>query len=130
MFLRSRQQVRHRPTPAVQSPYQHCVDFTAARGLQQFLTRLSLRRTRANLADLQGDLPTSPDGILPHGTALYGQCLLIVGGHAGVEARSEHFWMFSCLAENVVGFYLLGSPLYRHFGASPSHGRRRSFPAR
>ncbi len=33
-FLQGRQQVRHRPPPPIQSPYQYHVDFAAARRLQ------------------------------------------------------------------------------------------------
>jgi len=51
-FLKSRQQVRNGPAPAVQPPYQHHVDFAAARGLQQLLSLLPLGSTRTNFFDL------------------------------------------------------------------------------
>jgi hypothetical protein len=32
-----------------------------------------------------------PGGILPHGAVLHRQSLLVVCGHAGIEAGAEHF---------------------------------------
>ena len=40
-LLKCRQQICYRATPAVQSPYQHQVDVSAARRLQQFLAGFS-----------------------------------------------------------------------------------------
>ena len=51
-FLKGCQQIRYRPAPAVQPPYQHDVDLAAAGGLQQFLTSFSLGRTGADLTDV------------------------------------------------------------------------------
>jgi hypothetical protein len=56
--------------------------------------------------------------------------LLSVGGNAGVQAGAEHFRRFPCLAKNVFGFCLIGGRFGGHFGASPNHGRSRSFSAR
>jgi len=58
-FLERCQQIGNRPAPAVQPPYQHDIDLSAAGGLQQFLTSFSLGRTRANLKDLHGDRPAA-----------------------------------------------------------------------
>ena len=129
-FLERRQQIRYRPAPAVQPPDQHHIDLPAAGGLQQFLTSFSLGRPGANLADLHGDRPAAPGGILPHGATLHRKRLLIVGGNAGVQAGAEHFRRFPCLAKNVIGFCLWRSPFCGHFGVSPNHGRSRSFSAR
>ena len=51
-FLKGCQQIRYRPAPAVQPPYQHDIDLAAACGLQQFLTSFSLGRTGADLTDV------------------------------------------------------------------------------
>jgi hypothetical protein len=94
-FLEGRQQIRDGPAPAVQTPDQHDIDLAAASGLQQFLTSLSLRCTRANLPDLHGDVPAPPCGILAHGSILHGKSLLVVGGHTGIKSRTKHFCRFS-----------------------------------
>ena len=51
-LLEGCQQIRYRPTPAVQSPDQHDIDLAAACGLQQFLTSFSLGRTGADLTEV------------------------------------------------------------------------------
>ena len=129
-FLERRQQIRHRPAPAIQSPHQHDIDLAAACGLQQFLASFSLGRAGADLTDLHGDGPAAPGGILAHGADLHRQRLLIVRGNAGVEADAEHFRRFPCLAKNLIGFCLWKGPFGGHFGVSPKHGRSRSFSAR
>jgi len=50
-------------------------------------------------------------------SALHRKGLLIVGGHAGVEAGAEHFRLFPWLAKNVVGFRLRKSLFGGHFGS-------------
>jgi len=110
-------------------PHQHYIDLSAAGGLEQFLTSFALGPSGANLTDLHADRPAASGGILPHGAALHRKCLLVIGGNAGVQAGSEHFRQFPSLAKNVIGFCLWRSPFYGHFGASPRHGRSRSFSA-
>jgi hypothetical protein len=90
-FLERRQQIGYGPTPAVQSPNEHYIDFSAAGGREQFVKSFSLGRTGATLMDLRGDRPAASGGILPNGPALHRKGLLIVRGNAGVKARSEHF---------------------------------------
>src|SRR5664280_3420497 len=128
-LLECRQQIRYRPAPAVQPPYQHDIDLAAACGLQQFLTSFSLSRTRADLTDVHRNGPAPSGSILPNGATLHGQRLLIVCGNAGVQAGAEHFRWFPCLAKNVTGFCLRKGSFGGHFRVSPRHGRRRSFSA-
>src|SRR5215813_10847912 len=129
-FLERGQQIRHRSAPAVQSPDQHDVNLPPADGFQQSLPRFALRRTRANLADVDGDYPATAGSILPHGAALHGQRLLISSGYAGIKAGPKHFLRFPWLAKNVIRFRFLGSPLGGHLVSSPLSGRTRSFSAR
>jgi hypothetical protein len=87
-FLERRQQIRYRPAPPVQAPHQHNVDLAAARSLEHFLAGVSPRRSRAHLADLQGDHPAAPGGILPHGPVLHRQRLLIIRRDTRIQARA------------------------------------------
>ncbi len=41
--------------------------------------------------DLHGDGQAAPDGVLPHGSVLHRQRLLVIGGNAGLQAGAEHF---------------------------------------
>jgi hypothetical protein len=82
-LLECRQQIRHRPTPPVQSPHQHDIDVATACGFDQSFTCFSLCRTGANFTYLYGDRPSTPDNIFPHGAMLHRQRLLISGGTAG-----------------------------------------------
>ncbi|HEX3993612.1 MAG TPA: hypothetical protein VHX39_20780 [Acetobacteraceae bacterium] len=59
-FLEGREQVRHRPSPAIQPPHQHYIDCAAPRGLDQLLTGLPLDNTRTDLAHLHCDGPAAP----------------------------------------------------------------------
>src|SRR5579872_740092 len=129
-FLKGCQQIRYRSAPAVQPPDQHDIDLAAAGCFQKLLTSLSLGGAGANLADLHGDLPAASGSILPHGTTLHGQRVLIVGRNAGVQASAEHFRRSPCLAKNVTGFCLWRSPVSWQFGASPNQGRKRFFTAK
>src|SRR6516164_3847375 len=61
----------------------------ASSGFEQFLASLALCRTGANLLDLHDNGPTPPCGILPQGTILHGKRLLVVGGHAGIQASTK-----------------------------------------
>jgi hypothetical protein len=45
-LLECGQRICNRAAPAIQTPDQHDIDLAAARGLQQYLTNLSLRRAR------------------------------------------------------------------------------------
>src|ERR1700730_11823820 len=128
-FLEGRQQIRYGPAPAVQSPDQDHIDLAAASGLQQFLTSLSLRRTGADLTDLHSDGPAPPADILPQGVNLQRNGLLVVGGHAGVEAGAKHFRRLPCLAKNAIRSGFLRGPFYGHFERSIPPGRSRSFSA-
>ena len=74
--------------------------------------------------------PTAPRGILLHRPILHRQRLLIIRRDAGIQPDPEHFRPFPCLAKNVSGFYVLGSPFSGHFSVSPKHDRSLSFPAR
>src|SRR5208337_2827993 len=51
-FLKRRHQVRHRSSPAVQSPHQHHIDLATGRGFQQLLPQLPLRCTTPDLFHL------------------------------------------------------------------------------
>ncbi len=93
------------------------------------LPQLPLRCTRTDLPYLYGYRPSPPGGVFPHGAALHGEGLLIVGGHTGIEACPEHFCWFPCVAKNGKRFGVFRGPFGGHFGASPGHGRRRSFSA-
>jgi len=117
-FLEGRQQVRHRSPPTVQPPHQHDIDLATAGRLHQFLASFSLGRTRANLADLQGDRPAAPGRILAHDTALHRKSLLVDGGNTGVQARTKHFREFAGLAKNVTGFRPPQAPFPGHFRTS------------
>src|SRR5271157_1173379 len=102
-FLKCSHQVRYRPSPAVQPPHQHHIDLATARGLQQLLTKLTLGSSGADLPNLHDNAPASSCRVLPHGTALKWQSLLVVGGHAGVETSSARsFPPASPLAKNPV----------------------------
>ena len=57
-LLECRQQIRYRPTPAVQPPNQHYTDLATAGCLQQFLTSFPLGRTGADLTDVYGNVIT------------------------------------------------------------------------
>ena len=74
-----------------------------------------LRRTGAHLADLQGDRPAAPGGILPHGAALHRKCLLIVRGNAGVQAGAEHFRRSSVPGQKRYRILPLERPVWRAF---------------
>jgi hypothetical protein len=82
-FLQCREQIRHRPTPPIQSPHQHHIDFAAARRLQQLFSELPLRGAATDLLRLQGDRPTPPGGVLPEGANLQRDGLLVVGRDTG-----------------------------------------------
>src|SRR5260370_29375 len=71
-----------------------------------------------------------PSDILPQGLNLPRDGVLVVGGHAGVEAGAKHFRRLPCLAKNAIRFGFLRGPFYGHFVKSVPPGRRRSFPAR
>ena len=45
-FLKCRQQVRHRPAPAIQPPHQHDIDLPAARSVQQLFPQLVVAQRR------------------------------------------------------------------------------------
>jgi len=83
-FLKCRQQVRHRPAPAIETPHQNDIDLPAARGFHQLFPGVSLDRSGADLPDLHGKSPTPPRNILPQSVRLHRQSLLIIGGHTGV----------------------------------------------
>ena|ERR1019366_5681336 len=85
-FLEGRHQIGHGPSPALQSPYQHDVNLTSPRRLQQLLPQLTLGCSGADLFHLHSNRPTTFGDVLPHGTALEWQSLLVVGGDAGVQA--------------------------------------------
>ena len=103
-FLKGGQQVRYRPAPAVQAPYQNQIDLAAASGFHQFLAGFSSRRPGVHLADLQSDRPAPSGRILPHGPVLHRESLLVIRGHAGIQARPQHFRRLSYVAKNVFGF--------------------------
>ena len=73
----------------VQTPHQHDVDLSAARGFQQFLALFPLGRARADVFHLQSDPPAPAGGVFPQGAVLQGESLLVVRGHAGVETHPQ-----------------------------------------
>ncbi len=84
-FLERRNQIRHRPAPAIQSPNQNHIDFTAACGSDQSCALFSLRRAGADLFDLHSDGPVPLGCVFAHGADLQGQRPLIVRGNARVN---------------------------------------------
>jgi len=90
-LFQSYDQIDQRAAPTIQPPNQHDIDFAAARGGQQFFAEFTLGRAGTNLSDLDYDGPTARPGILAHGADLQRKRLLIVRGHAGVEAGAKHF---------------------------------------
>jgi hypothetical protein len=90
-FLQGDEQVGDRPSPAVQPPHQHHIDFTTARGVHELLTGLSLDSTGTDFADLYHDSPAAPDNILPQRTHLHRERLLIGRGDARVQTCAQHF---------------------------------------
>src|SRR5271157_6351977 len=130
-FPQSAEQVGDRASPTIQSPHQHGVDLATARGLQQLLTKLTLGSSGADLPNLHDNAPASSCRVLPHGTALKWQSLLVVGGHAGVETSSARsFPPASPLAKNPVRIGLARGPFSGHFRVAPAYGRNRWFAAR
>lgn len=83
-LLKCRQQIRHRPAPAIEPPHQNDIDLAATRRFHQLLAGVSLDRSGADLPDLHGKSPTPPRNILPQSARLHRQSLLIIGGHTGV----------------------------------------------
>src|ERR1039458_3087842 len=70
-----------------------------------------------------------PDGVFPQAADVQRDGLLIVGGHAGVDAGSEHFGWFPYLAKNLRRFCLLRCPFGGHFATLLLQGQRLSFSA-
>ena len=128
-FLECRQQVRNGPAPAVQTPHQHDIDFPPASGLQQFLAGFSPHCPRVHLTHLQGDRPSAASRVLAHGPVLHHESLLVAGRDPGVQAGPKHLRSPACLAKNVGGFCLPGSPFCSHSRILPDPGHRGSFLA-
>ena len=122
-FLECRDQIRHRPAPAIQSPHQHDIDLAAASGIQQLFPQFPLRSAGTDLLHLQRDGPAPPGGVLAHGADLQREGLLVEGGNAGVEANAKHFRMFPSLAKNPGRLCLLRGLFGGHFRVSLPHGR-------
>jgi hypothetical protein len=80
---------------------QHDVDIAAACRVEQALAGFSLRRPGANLPHLLWQWASPAGRRIPASPVLHGEGLLIVGGHAGVEASSTHFRLLPCLAEDL-----------------------------
>jgi hypothetical protein len=90
-FLERRKEICNRPPPAIQPPHQHDINLPAAGGLQQLLAQFSLCRPGIYFADLHGDAPAAPGGILTHRPVLHRESLLVIRGNTGIEACSQHF---------------------------------------
>ena len=108
-FLERRNQIRHRPAPAIQAPNQNHIDFTAACGSDQGCASFPLRRAGADLFYLRDDGPSALGCVFAHGADLQGKCLLIVGGNASVKAHPKG------VAKNLVGERLQKSLFFGHF---------------
>jgi hypothetical protein len=93
-FLKCGDQIGQRTAPAIQSPYQHDIDLAPASSLQQFLASLPLRRTGANLTHLHRNRPAATRCVFAKSAILHGKGLLVVRGHAGIEANPKHFHRF------------------------------------
>jgi hypothetical protein len=61
-FLECGRQIRHGSAPWIQTPHQHDVDFPPPRRFQQFFSCFPLRRTGANLTNLQRARSSNHDG--------------------------------------------------------------------
>ena len=82
-------------------------DYLEERRRREYVPATDLAIIHASLGSLDPAfewLEATPGGILPHRTVLQGQRLLIIRGHARVQARPQHFRRLSCLAKNVTGF--------------------------
>jgi hypothetical protein len=54
-------------------------------------------------------------GATTHGEALQRERLLIMGGHAGIQAGANPFGQFSCLAKNPSAILPCARPVFRPF---------------
>jgi hypothetical protein len=113
----------------VQPPHQDDIDLPATCGLQQLFAGLPSRRAGANLTNLHDYCPAAPGGILAHGAILHRQRLLVVCGNTGIQANSQHFWLFPLLAKNLILFRLVRCPSCGHFNNAPDDGCSLPFSA-
>jgi hypothetical protein len=84
-FLQGCQQIRYRPAPAIQPPYQDNVDLAAARRRHQILPAFALRGARGDFFHLENNLPTPAGGVFLHRFALHGQSLLVLCRYARIK---------------------------------------------
>ncbi len=104
-FLKGCQQIRNRPSPAIQPPHQDNVDFAAARSRHQLLPAFALRGARGNFFHLENDLPTPAGGVFLHRFALHGKSLLVLCRYARIKTSAQRgLGSLAGVAKNPLGF--------------------------
>jgi hypothetical protein len=84
---------------------------------------LPLRGAASGLLHLAGLSSSRAGRRIPEEPGIWKGTVLVVGGHAGVDAGPEHFRWFSCLAKNPLVISPSWRPFGGHFGMLLLHGR-------